>query len=74
MNTTSIGSIVTSTDLLNDLRIAGIGTQTGSSGMVIDRATVSGSTSFATYTLYPVRYTDAADATADSFAWGLAGS
>jgi hypothetical protein len=40
--------------------------------MVLDQATVSGATDFATYTLYPVRFSDAADGTATVARWELA--
>jgi hypothetical protein len=71
--TSSIASSVTTTDLLNDLRIRVYGRDSGSNGMILDRATVSGTTPYASYTLYPVRYTDAADTTATTLPWELAG-
>lgn len=73
LSTTSIVSSVGSTDVLNDLRVRVLGKDSGSNGMVIDRATVSGSTAYATYTLYPVKYTDTADTTPDVIPWELAG-
>jgi hypothetical protein len=73
LSTTAIDATVASTDDLNDLRIRVLGADSGSDGMVIDRATVSGSTALATFTLYPVRYTDAADGTPRTSVWELAG-
>jgi hypothetical protein len=73
LSATSIASIVTSTDILNDLRIRVLGRDSGLNGMVLDRATVSGATAYASYTLYPVRFSDAADTTASTAAWELAG-
>jgi hypothetical protein len=73
LSTTSIVSAVASTDLLNDLRIRVLGKDSGSNGMVLDRATVSGATAYGTFTLYPVRYSDAADTTASTAPWELAG-
>ena len=73
LSSTSIASTVTTTDELNDLRIRVLGADSGSNGMVIDRATVSGATALASYTLYPVRYTDAADGTPSTTVWELAG-
>jgi hypothetical protein len=73
LSTTSVASSVISTDTLNDLRIRVLGTDSGSNGMVLDRATVSGATAFASFTLYPVRFSDAADTTATVAPWELAG-
>jgi hypothetical protein len=72
-STTSIASAVVSTDDLNDLRIRVLGDDSGSNGMVLDQATVSGASDFASYTLYPVRFSDAADGTATVARWELAG-
>jgi hypothetical protein len=73
LSTDSIAPTVATTDVLNDLRVRVVGADSGSNGMVIDRATVSGSTAFAPFTLYPVRYTDAADGTPSTSVWELAG-
>jgi hypothetical protein len=73
LSTTSIASVAISTDVLNDLRIRVLGDDSGSNGMVLDRATVSGASDFASYTLFPVRYSDAADSTPIVARWELAG-
>jgi hypothetical protein len=73
VSTTSIASAVVSTNTLNDLRVRVLGDDSGSNGMVLDQATVSGATNFASYTLYPVRFSDAADTTASVSVWELAG-
>jgi hypothetical protein len=73
LSTTSIASTVTSTDTLNDLRIRVLGRDSGSNGMILDLATIGGATNFASYTLYPVRFADAADTTAAITPWELAG-
>jgi hypothetical protein len=73
LSTTSIASVAASTDILNDLRIRVLGDDSGSNGMVLDRATVSGATNYGSYTLYPVRFSDAADTTASVAPWELAG-
>jgi hypothetical protein len=63
---------VGSTDLANDLRIRVFGSESASGSMVVDQATVSGSTAYQTFTLYPVMYRDAADGSPDNVPWGLA--
>jgi len=73
LSTTAIDATVASTDDLNDLRIRILGADSGSNGMIVDRATVSGTTALATFTLYPVRDTDAADGTPVTTVWELAG-
>lgn len=73
LSTTSVASAVTSTDILNDLRIRVLGRDSGANGTVVDRATVSGATASGSFTLYPVRFSDAADATAATGPWELAG-
>jgi hypothetical protein len=72
LSTTSIAASVSSTNVLNDLRIRVLGKDSGSNGVVVDRATVTGSTPYASYTLYPVRFWDAADTTASTVPWELA--
>lgn len=62
---------VGSTDLANDLRIRVFGSESASGSMVVDQATVSGSTAYQTFTLYPIMYRDAADSTPDIVPWGL---
>ncbi|MEP6640191.1 MAG: hypothetical protein ABJC39_12650 [Chloroflexota bacterium] len=73
LSATSIASTVITTDTLNDLRIRVLAADTASGGIVIDRATVSGATAYANFTLYPVRLWDAADTTVSMSPWGLAG-
>jgi hypothetical protein len=74
---TSIGSFivpvpaVTSTDLANDLRIRVFGADSLGGSMTIDRATVSGSTPYQSFTLYPVVFRDAADGSPTTIPWSL---
>ncbi len=68
---TSIASSLTTTTIANDLRIRVFGKETGSGAMVIDRATVGGSTPYQSFTLYPVMFRDAADTTPELIRWGL---
>jgi hypothetical protein len=65
--------VVQSADRANDLRIRLYGRDSSGSGWVIDQATVSGSTPYAPFTLYPVRVTDAADGVPESAPWELQG-
>lgn len=62
---------VASTDVADDLRIRVFGAESADSSMVVDVATVSGSTAYQTFTLYPVMYRDAADGTPHIVPWGL---
>lgn len=62
---------VASTDIANDLRIRVFSSESASSSMVVDLATVSGLTAYQTFTLYPVMYRDAADGTPEIVPWGL---
>lgn len=68
---TSIASLTT-TSIANDLRIRVFGKESASAAMVVDRATVGGSTAYQTFTLYPVMFVDAADTTPEFIPWGLA--
>ncbi|MBA2381631.1 MAG: hypothetical protein H0V73_05920 [Chloroflexi bacterium] len=68
---TSIASSLTTTSVANDLRVRAFGKETGSGAMVIDRATVGGSTPYQSFTLYPVMFRDAADTTPELIPWGL---
>lgn len=61
------------TNALNDLRIRVYGQNSDASGAVIDEATVTGSTPYAAFTLYPVRSTDATGATPITMPWELQG-
>lgn len=67
---TPIPSVGT-TDLADDLRIRVYGIESASDSMVVDQATVSGSTAYQTFTLYPIMYRDAADSTPEIVPWGL---
>jgi hypothetical protein len=67
---TSIPSVAT-TSIANDLRVRLYGRESGSAPMVIDLATVVGSTAYQSFTLYPVVFGDAADTTAEIVPWGL---
>ena len=67
---TAIPSLAT-TSIANDLRIRLFGRESGSAPMVIDLATVGGTTPHQTFTLYPVMFRDAADTTIESIPWGL---
>ncbi len=60
-----------STDLTNDLRIRVYGKSSTAGAMVVDGATVGGTTAYQTFTLYPVIYRDAADGTPDTIPWAL---
>jgi hypothetical protein len=64
---------VSTTDLADDLRIRVYGTDSAGASSVIDEATVSGSTPYSSFTLYPVRYTDAASGIPVSVPWELQG-
>jgi hypothetical protein len=66
----SIGG-VSSTDIANDLRIRVYGRESLAGPMVVDLATVSGSTPYQTFTLSPVVFRDAADTTPDVQPWAL---
>jgi hypothetical protein len=68
---TSIAAVAT-TSIANDLRVRVFGTESASAGTVIDLATVSGSTAYQGFTLYPVMFRDAADTTPEIIPWGLA--
>ena len=68
---TAIPSVATTT-IANDLRIRLFGKESGGAAMVIDLATVGGSTPHQAFTLYPVMFRDAADTTPEIIPWGLA--
>jgi hypothetical protein len=69
---TSIPSVTTA-DQANDLRIRLYGRNSAAGTMTIDRATTDGTGPFTTFSLYPERFTDAADATPDTTTWALSG-
>jgi hypothetical protein len=68
----SIAAQVTSTDVLNDLRIRVYGRESGNRAMKIDLATVSGATSYANYTMYEQISRDRSTGTATTTNWALA--
>jgi hypothetical protein len=68
---TSIVSALTTTSVANDLRIRVFAKEAGSGAMVIDVATLAGSTAHQAFTLYPVIFRDAADSTPEIIPWGL---
>ena len=68
---TALGA-ATTTSVANDLRIRVFGAESGNAPMVIDLATVEGSTPYQLFTLYPVLVSDAADTTVEIVPWGLA--
>lgn len=68
----SIATQVTSTDLLNDLRIRVYGRESGNKAVKIDLATVSGATSYANYTMYEQISRDRSTGTATTTNWALA--
>ena len=63
---------VSSTTIANDLRIRVYAAESAAASMVVDLATVSGSTAYQTFTLYPIVYRDAADTTPETVPWSLA--
>jgi hypothetical protein len=63
---------VTSTTIANDLRIRVYGRDTASRGMVIDLATVTGSTPYSSFTLNETTYRDQADTTIATTIWSIA--
>ena len=68
-------SAVTTSDLANDLRLRVYGRDSGAGGpMRLDQAVVSGSTPYASFTLYPILTRDAHDGRTDVIRWALAGS
>lgn len=62
---------VATTSIANDLRIRVFGEESGNGSMVIDLASVGGSTAYQVFTLYPVMFRDAADTTPEISPWGL---
>ncbi len=70
---TSIASAVGSTDTADDLRVRVYSDSSGGVGSTIDLAVVNATSPYATFTLYPVSWTDAADGTPVATRWSLAG-
>jgi hypothetical protein len=71
-STTSLGSIATTT-VANDLRVRIYGTDSATSGMIVDELTLSGDYGLASFTLYPSELRDYADTTLGVTHWGPAG-
>lgn len=68
-------SAVTTSDLANDLRVRIYGRDSGATGPIrLDEVVVSGSTPYASYTLYPILTRDVHDGRTDMIRWALAGS
>ena len=68
-------SAVTDTDVGNDLRVRIYGRDSGATGAIrLDEVTVSGSSPYASFTLYPILTRDIHDGQTDLIRWGLAGS
>jgi hypothetical protein len=63
---------VTSTTIANDLRIRVYGRDTASRAMVIDLATVTGSTPYSSFTLNETAFRDQADTTLSTTNWSIA--
>jgi hypothetical protein len=66
-------AVITTTDLANDLRIRVFGRDSGATAMSVDEARVTGSTPTVSFSLYPVRYTDAAGSSPVTLPWDLQG-
>jgi hypothetical protein len=62
---------VATTTIANDLRVRVYGSESLEAPMVIDLATVGGSTALQAFTLYPLLFRDAADTTLDLDPWEL---
>jgi predicted ribosomally synthesized peptide with SipW-like signal peptide len=65
--------VVATTDAANDLRVRVYGRDSAGAPSVIDEATVSGSGAGAPFTLYPVRFRDAAGLDVTTSPWELQG-
>ena len=70
-SSTDISSVVTSTDIANDLRIRVYGRDSGAGGFVIDSATVGGA-AWSGFTLYGTRVDDRADGSSSVTTWAIA--
>jgi len=67
-------SVVTDTDVGNDLRVRIYGRDAGATGAArLDLVTVSGSTPYASFTLFPILTRDVHDGRTDVIRWSLAG-
>lgn len=72
-STTTSLSAVGATDIANGLHIRVYGRDSTAGGSVVDAATVTGDYELATFTLYPIVLSDAADTTVGITRWGPAG-
>ena len=68
--TTSIAA-VSSTAIANDLRIRVFGRESSGGSMVIDLASVSGSTAYQSFVLFPIVFRDAATGIPAVIPWGM---
>ena len=66
-------SAVTSTDVADDLRVRIYASDSAAGAMRVDAVTVSGSTPYSSFTLYPILTRDHHDGQDDLIRWGLAG-
>jgi hypothetical protein len=69
--TASLGA-VSSTDIANNLRIRVYASDSSAGALRVDAATISGSTPYASFTLYPILTRDHHDGNDDLIRWGLA--
>jgi hypothetical protein len=70
--TQSIASAVTSSTILDDLRVRVYGNESANRPMKVDLATVTGSTAYGSYTAYEQIYRDQASGTAATTNWAVA--
>jgi len=66
-------SSVTTTDVANDLRVRVYASDSSAGALRVDAVTVSGSTPYSSFTLYPILSRDHHDGNDDLIRWGLAG-
>lgn len=72
--TPSLSALI-DTDVGNDLRVRIYGRDSGATGPIrLDEVVISGSTPYASFTLYPILTRDVHDGRTDLIRWGLAGS
>lgn len=66
---------VTTSDLANDLRLRIYGRDSGATGPIrLDQVAITGSTPYASFTLYPILTRDVHDGRTDLIRWALAGN
>jgi hypothetical protein len=66
-------SAVTTTDIVNDLRVRIYASDSAAGALRVDAVTVGGSSPYASFTLYPILTRDHPDGQNDLIRWGLAG-